>query len=651
MADKSAGTLTVGVVAPTAVLDQNMKQGEQIVQRFRRSFDDQARAVERSSSRMDAGFKLSSEKMSRAFGVASGGLLMLAGSAEGVAGTVGGSLARAFGSFAAGGPIAAGVSIVSDGIAWIGKRSREAAAEAEKLREVQARQAAEAKAASERRRSDHQAYLRGLQDEIDALGRRNELEVDRRARTQAARLQAAGDADFAAGKDLTGPTAASRARELNRAEDADARARRFNDEFAAGRAQADARSDAANAAGWAATDRKVALRRELQDALRLAEATDEQRRHWADIQRIAELRRAGMEAEAQIAEQLLATTLKREAAEKAGQEAKRRSEAQGRADGDAARRVRDLQATTEMERLLNRHADERNALASQGVKLGEVLKAQAYELAQLKTREANEAERARDATERQAEAQANAAQQARFYADQQKEAASAASRASQMNTFGAGYGPLAQARDAKRRNSNIARFKNHADNLAAERRETSAYGNVGAPQFDADGNPIGIADPFAFDLGSVFSRRSSRKKSPSDYQFTAPGLFNPAYQFPEPAAPGMGPGGGGGGPTFNGPGMGSPTTPSNPEATDMRGAAGDMRAAGDAAKQASDDTKAAADETKAAADKFEQLAGATKDLAAAVGPAFDAAMAAAEEALDIANSVKSQLEASGFYGG
>lgn len=640
MANKSAGTLNVGIVADTAQLKPDLDKAGRMVQEFAaktRTVNDQAA---RSTEALGRSFTLSGEKAARAFGVASGGLLMLAGSAEGVAGTVGGTLARAFGAFAAGGPIAAGVSLVSDGIAFLGKSSSNAAAEAEKMRAAQERTLAVEREAAQARTRNHAAYVANLREQIRAIEERNELEVDKRARGQAARLAAAQDADFAAGKNLTGETAASLARRANAAENADARARKWNDDFAAGRAQADARNDAANALGWAQADRKVALRQDLENALALSRATEEQRAHWQEIARIREMERLGMKAEAEVAQQLLDATIAREASEKRAAENKRRAAEQAGADGDAARRVRDLQAQTDLERMLNRHTDERNALAARGVKLGETLKAQAYELARLKTDEANEAERARAATERQAEAQANAAQAARYYAEQQKAAADAASRAQQMNTFGAGYGPLAQARDARRRDRNIARFKNHADNLAAE--SPLGYGTVGAPKFDADGNPIGVPDPFAFDLGSIFARQPKKKMAPEDYPFAAPGLFNPAYQFPDPAAPGMGGGAGGGKSDGGGIGLDKVTTDLNAAASDLRGSS----EAADAAANALGDT---ADATTTAAGSFGALADATRSLADAVGSAFENVNGKAEDALERIAAIESQLAAASFY--
>lgn len=642
MANKSAGTLSVAVVAETEQLKPSLDKAGRMVSEFAGKYRTSAEATSRAADMMGRTASLSAEKAGRAFGVAAGGLAMLAGSAEGVAGTLTGTLARAFGAFAAGGPIALGVTVVADGIGWIGKRSSEAAAQAERLRQAHARQVEAERAASQERSRAHAKVMSDLQAEIDAIGRKNELEVDKRARGQSARLTAAQDADFAAGKDLKGPTAASLARRANAAEDADARARRFNEDFAAGRAQADARNDAANAAGWAQADRKVALRQQLEDAIALSKATEEQRKHWAEIQRIAELRRLGMKAEAEVAEKLLATTIAREEAEKGAAERKKVAAAQTRANDDAARRVRDLSAETDLERMQNRHADERNALAAQGVKLGETLKAQAYELALFKTEEANAAERARAAAEGQAAATAQAAQAARYYAEGQRQAADAAARASQMNTYGAGYGPLAQARDAKRRNANIARFKNHADNLAAE--APLGYGTVGAPQYDKDGNPIGVPDPFAFDLGSIFARQGKPKVKPSDYEFAAPGLFTPAYQFPAPGAPQMGGGGGdksGGG---GGVGLDKVTTDLGAAATDLRGSA---EAADNAAKALGE----TADATTTAADSFGALADATGSLADGIGSAFAGLNEKADNALERVAALEAQLAAASFFGG
>lgn len=108
---------------------------------------------------------------------------------------------------------------------------------------------------------------------------------------------------------------------------------------------------------------------------------------------------------------------------------------------------------------------------------------------------------AQAAVDRQAAADAK-----RQAADEDRAAKAAAGGGSDSGGGGSGYGggfgggasmgPLAAAREAKRIGRQQRRWKNHADNQAASRRESLSYGTI------EDGG----MDPFAFDLGSVMAK-------------------------------------------------------------------------------------------------------------------------------------------------
>lgn len=626
MADKSAGTLTVGVVAPTSVLDQNMKQGEQIVQRFRRSFEDQARAVARSSDRMGEAAALSGTSMAKGLRAGVAGLALLSQASDGVAGDftrLAGNIAT---GFAVGGPAGGAVAALSEGFAFVAKRIRDGREEAEKMR------VAVARIESERRQQESAsavAAARAIGKKFESL-REFQLEQARLAKragmTPEQLAQADREDEIKKARETWGEAGVQSVRDRQAAEAAGgARGKEAAD-------VAERRRSVEDGVNRSLGERERMLRIEARLAPELL--------RWAsDYAQIQDLIASGQTEQANRLKAIVADEQRRAKAvadaEKAKGDAKRTAEAQSRLDADAARRVRDLQAQTDLERLLNRQADERNDAAAQGVKLGELLKSQAYEVALLKTREANEAERVRAATERQAEAQRDVASQIKRAAEEQKAADAAAARTAQMNAFGAGYGPLAQARDAKRRNANMARFKNHADNLAAEARARPTAGNgqpwqVGAPQFDSDGNPIGVRDPFASDLGSIFDRRTTDRRSGFPV-FQAPGLFNPAYQFPDPAAPPMG----------GGPAAG-PATPGGPPSPVLTESEPNLSAAGDAVKAGGEAARAAGEKTKAAAEK---MASGADEIAEGSGSIADNVGAMSETVGAIANGVMSMAEA------
>ncbi|MCC7139770.1 MAG: hypothetical protein IT460_15210 [Planctomycetes bacterium] len=623
-------TLLVTVGAETGALSRGMAQGEQVVRRFRRTVEMESEAVGRANDRMASGFRMSSEKIGRSIGTAVGGLAMLAGTAEGVANTVGGSLTRSFGAFltAGGGPqgaLAAGITLVADGIGFLGRRSREAADAADRLREANARAAAEAAKAAAKRKADHDAYLAGLQTELDLIQRGVELRSDRREAGQSARVRAALDADFAAGASLKGTTAASKARELNRAEDAASRARAFGDQMKADAEAANERAEAARRLGEAEADRRVALRRQLDDLVAQSKATEQQRAHWSEIQRIAEMRRLGMRLEADLAQKMLADTMSRENAEK-------NLAAAQREEAEFARRVAENRAA--MEKEIEEAKKRQLAIAEQAARVA--------------AREREEAE---------------AAHARRFEAAQAEAAAAKSVRAALDSQYAGGMGPMAAERAAKKAARNVERFRRHEANMSAEARARASWGYGTNIRPDGtgwgDGAAGGVDPTGGMSLDDWFRDRQSKSKP--TYPNLPPGLLMP----PIPGADGQGfdfgKAFGGAGANGNPSAFPPVTTPSNPEPVDRRSmdvlgdAAGKLGAAGDKAKEAGDAITGASEEMKSAAgeitDGADRTSKAAADVAtnvAAIGTGVLTMAEAIESVSDELATLKQQLATAGY---
>lgn len=705
----SAGTITMTVGADVGALDAGVRQAERIYERFSAATQRSIDSVMRSSEALAAGFGSTSALMggmtqtvkvverietqtaaasrstaglARSLGTAAGGLLMLSGNAEGASQSIGGSLTKAFGSFLAGGGgvsggVLAAVSLVADGISAIGRNAAESAEKvtlmasrlrdmkapgstlnlvtereaAQRQRELDAR-AAEAGMSPERfgqfealqaDRAREAAFLKTQQDAIERLNPKlaearklyDELReagsplqssakkdldaLEKQLQTAQALAQGAGSRIMGIDEQL--PGVKQEGKEEFRKKAAEEQ-KKLDDEVQAEWLR-DLNERARAAEKAAAED---TARREAEESAREKAAAD-QLKHEADLERMRDRIKKRDRAAANDVEEMKRAT--RERNEGLSQELQLRL------------------ASTDMERLQLRHRFEYNAELSKGTDMSAVIEIHARETADLLAAQREETEKLADAEQERALAHERMAREAKNRAAAEQEASAAIARMAQTNAFGAGYGPLAQARDAKKRNSNIARFKNHADNLRAE--SPLGYGTVGAPQFDQQGNPLGTeydpesgailkmggaADPFAFDMGSVFSRFHNPPKP--RYDNAAPGLLAP----PPPAQPG----------DPAGPSMEDIYGPLGTASDAMKGAADRGAAAAQAVGEAADALDEAAGAVEDGADATDRLAGATKDLAAAVGPAFEAARATAEEALEIARSVQSLLESSGFYG-
>lgn len=612
----SAGTLEVTLGAKYQPLVEGMKKGEDALRSFGRTAEVEGARADRAMSSFGRGLK-------PALGAAAASLAMIAGESNDTAGALARVASAGAAAFSVGGPWAAGLTVAVTGVRELFKASNDAEEATKKLAAARAELAmAEMKRKQdflvEQRRAADVASGRATAGDFAAsdagmsMGSDAEEEVRRRQRAE---QQRSADAAMEASRNAERRSNLGADSPIVKGMERQAEIDKIRAQYAADIADEVIRQKEAE---WAAADA----------AERFAASQEEAKKHEADLKKVTEdLARAEEDRE----------KMRRRIAERARDEARETERARERmreinqAFDD---RLRMMAASTDLERLQVTNAQQyRDAIAS-GVPPAKALESVAKKTADYLKEQAAAAAQAAEAEQERVLAAERMAHEARNRAREEERAADAASRASQMNTYGGGYGPLAQARDAKRRNSNIARFKNHADNLAAERRETSAYGNVGAPQFDANGNPIGVADPFAFDLGSLFARPRKKALTPDDYAFKAPGLLAPPP--PEQSA--------------------------GPSMTDIfgpLGAAGDsMKAGGEATTNAAAAVGEAASKISAGAEDVAQGSGEIADGVSTIGDALGRVaegITAASEAFagidERVAALEAALAAASFFGG
>ena len=651
----SAGTLDVTIGAQTGPLAQGMAQGEQAVRRFRRVVDSEAEAVGRASSRMSRGFS----GFGRSLGTAAGGLLMLAGTAEETSNTIGGVLARATGSFLAGGPLLAGISLAADAIRAFGKESssafakqqKDAEAAAEKFRGL-AGAIEEMRSANRKTATASEATSLGVApDELAALDSAGAAVLaTNRARDLARRnlkdFVARRDSLMAAAKPTSlfgssDPYADIRAQEaglLARYREEEDRFRVASERFAQLKAAADKKTEEAEREHQ---QRLFKIRREIASdemAKRLREGLDTVARRDAPAE---EDRRArewaadfGPRAAQDRANQLRENNLREQQrieARRADAEALNRTEAE---------RLGILRAATDLERLQAQHRAEFRREVERVGEPSRVLQRHAEETAQLIRQQADDAKRVAENAERAATAEADAAEAVSRRAEAEKRAAAEAERASKLASYSSGYGPLAQARDAKRANRRLQTALRHEANLNAE--AASRFG----PTVTDDGR----------DLWQARSQPSSeffqRWGLDENGQLKADGwglrhgekFVHPGSGLPPPASPSINPSA----EDIYGPGGLSALG----EAAGKLGSAAEKaKAAGEAVDGAGKAIEGAAEKVTEGAGAVERLADATRTLAGATGDAFAAASAAAEQAIEAVDTLRAQLVQSGFLSG
>ncbi len=590
----NAGNLTVGVGADSSKVASGLRQGEAAVRKFRATVEAESRATGVAADRMASKFQLKGGDAVRSVRAGVAGLALLSQAQDSAIGGFAQFAGNVATGFASGGPIGGAIALGFEGFRAIAGAIRQSREETDKLRASAAaletsRLAESAAAAVGKVRADaargaaRDAFLADqarrrfdAEDPSGASGRADE------ARYRATREKFGGGSE--------GKIAADAEREADAAE-RKAAANKASGEFRAEESRR--QKDLADALSAELGDRERALR--IGERLH----TNDQNR-IRDEMRIQDLIARGQTAQAarlrKLIDQEAAAALAAKQADDDPDKAAKIADTNRALD----RRIELLRATSDVQRLLIEQRHEYEDLVRNGGSVDRLRIAQAIELYDLNRKQTVEAERQRVAKAAAADAGRQAALDAKNAAAAERADADRAARRQTADQYGAGYGPLAQARDQKRRNRNIERFKRHADNLAAEQRDFMGYGRVGAAQFDENGDPIGVADPFAFDLGSVSSRR---KKDKPTYAFAAPGLLAPAYD--------PGPGGfvvgGEGKPQRDGGGIGTPAPvisgDANAPAVDNRGVEA-LKAAAEAARRAAERQAEASAATAGAAEQF-----------------------------------------------
>jgi hypothetical protein len=489
MGSGSAGTLNVTVGASTGALEQGMKRGEDVIRRFSRTAQQEADAAARSSSRMIGSIGSGGELAKRSLGAMAGGFAMMAGASDTAASRVGGTLARAFGAFAVGGPTAAGLSLLGDGITAIGRSAEDAAQRAKRF---------------------HAALAQAAGVSFDHLQQIWDHNNDLDTRVRAARL----------GKD---PTVAQReqgrAAELESARAdvarADTEIDRLERQLLGGvsdRRGMFERLGGALFGGQEISDRSEKMRGQLEAGLSAARLAKEQAQQR--LAAIDETTQKEAELESITARNALVAGLQAKA------EAQRRQRlADDRAEAAAAtaaamaqeaERVHSLTLRDQLEsHLLDVARQQADAVRAQRVEHDRIA-AKAAEQAQAAGRayeaQATALRAMADAAGRMADEQARAEEAAKRTAQADRDAAAAQERASRLSAYGQGFGPNAMRREEARFARRQRKGLRHEANLADEARSSMAYGTV------ADG----ALDPFASDLGSVYDRFVRPPKAPQE---------------------------------------------------------------------------------------------------------------------------------------
>lgn len=574
----SAGTLNVTVAAQTGPLASGMKQGEETLKRFASTTVSSNQVMARSWEALDKAQKatgLGAQKFAASIAKNAAGIALMAGAANDTASAIQGPLTRALGAFMVGGPIGLGVVALTEGISLFGsqaKKAAEGAAEATRVYtaslEKLQQRLASVREASARRSLGERAKASGV--DAGFLGEKESLE--RMIRQSETSAELSGFAAMRAGDSAQ----AKRLRELQAADLKNA---------------ADARMRLAEIVADHERDEIAkTARAERKEAEDVAKWRDEIGRRYEAIARRG--REEAEERQRKAAEGFLKHELDLEAMRAgAAERAFQKEQAAAAARESSAKRA-----------------------------------------AEAAKREADEARRAADARKEAALAASRIAFEAASAAESARREEAARTRASQLNTYGAGYGPLAQARDAKRRDRNIAKNKRTEANLAAEARGSMSIGVVGAERFDDNGDPIGVADPFASDLGSLYSRFQRPEKPVPLYQ--APGVAEHALPGSDDYWKGYAP---------------RPAGP--PVMPDLAPAAAAMQGAGDATADAARATEDAAGAAADGAGRVADAAGAISGAVAGVGSAVMSMAEMLESVKGDLDALKGQLEAQGFFGG
>lgn len=688
----SAGTLTMTVEARTGALEKNLRYAGDLVNRFATKTQRAIEQLNRSSQMLAHGFggtdvlmggmsraadsaKAAAETtgvaleraaergrvgvagLSRSIGTAAGGLLMLAGSAEGAANTIGGALTRAAGAFIAGGPLVAGVSLIADGIAAIGRNAesstpklsaldaamRRMASASERIgaaRSMVSADAARERAGKAGRTSEQQSAVEGAEASLAA--KRSVVEAAIRDEEKISRRLAELRKDEEEWNKMGLPAPNAQQKEKATLE----------------KSLTEQRAIRMAAANSVAEDERT-LRVLLDDIAKQAIDKREER-EAAHQERLEQIRREGARLLEDGERTLTARQEKldeeryqlsedgrRRAFDRANQlreriDREQKQSASKRGDVAAANRAESerlsiLRASTDLERLQAQHRADFRREVERGVDPSMVLRRHAEETRQLLEEQAEQANRVAEATQRAADAEAEAAESVKRRAEAERRATDEQKRASTLSQYAGGYGPNAQARDAKAANRRLRKNLRHEANLKAE--AASRFG----PTVEDDG----------MDLWRT-------REQPSSEYYQKWGLDASG----QPVMRGwdlrhrekfMSPGGGV-------PPPGSPTPSPTPEdiygpgglgalgdAAGKLGAAGDTaKAAGEALSGASEEMKSAAGEITEGADRTSKAAADVATNVAAIGTGVLTMADRIESISEDLDNLKQQLTTAGY---
>lgn len=519
----SIGTLTATIDARTDPLEKGMKQAGRSLRGFAADAEAASNAAARAHGNAVNKIGIGNEVAKRSFGQVVSGVVLMTTSMKDV-GPVGQAASNALGAFLAGGPISAGVSLLASGFNLLGKSVRDSAEEADRAAQKHIASIKEMQKASEDyEKSRHDAAVRAeaLRQGKDPsnfaedASRATDIDTRRKAIAGLEGGREAGTARIGmlrarlAGLDARPGTSGVGERQGMRDEIAEieTRLKQEQEQIAEhwkviARIEADARQ--ARATRAQAEDRT--------EKDRLLKAQEEFEERMAEVRRRAPAMREQGDREYESREGAKAAKELADALKQRMETTSREYETVQKIIDSEQRR---LAITSDMLPYLELLQAREQAVANH----------QADQVAQLDSIIARKKEIA-GATERQAKAEAalkaaqgevsRAQDAARRVSEKSTEApapgaAPAGSGAAPGDTgpgrtlTGGGpgvwfeqqaMGPLAAARQAKKDARQQRKWKRHADNLAAERRESMSYGTIQDGGFD----------PFASDLGSVMDQ-------------------------------------------------------------------------------------------------------------------------------------------------
>lgn len=437
----SIGTLTATIDARTDPFEKGLQKGGRSLRGFAADAETASNAAARNFDKMGRGFGTSMGELAKGARMGVAGLALLSDAGSQVSGQFGQLAGSILTGFGAGGPLGAAIGGGASLFHLLASSISSAKDQAEKLAQVEATRALKARTDAAERAKHQAEYTRGLMDELELLNAGSDAE---RAKILRGRTLSTAREKGGINSEMTQKAILDREREIEQAK-------------AVADAQAKARADVAayneaKAAGFAAEskaygDRRAAMADEAREFTRRAALNAEALKHDGERQKIAELRKAGLANEANAMQAALDLVIQRE-----------------RAEANVNAKIREREEAT-------RRLDELNRAM------------------------------ARDAEEEAAKRRADGAIQMQLMLNSTDYATKKSwgekppvERLDSRDptggwTPGAGMGPLAMAREAKKQAAQNERWKRHADNLRAESRERMGLVDAGWSAPGADVQP------------------------------------------------------------------------------------------------------------------------------------------------------------------